>query len=121
MPDPTPVFPTILPELHDLPRRRTAKSRLRDMRVRSYLLVEGASHSARKVGFALTFHRAVLLASFQIWIPQLGDLVQSVHRDALDLFLDCLAKGGVIGTMLQGGGIGAQGVFSGTTSQADVP
>ena len=99
--------------------RRTAKPRLRDTKIRRYLL-KRASNSAWKVGFALTFYRAVLLASFQIWIPQLGDLVQSFYRDTLDLFLNGLAKGGVIGPMLQRGCIGAQGVFSETTSQADV-
>jgi len=70
-------------------------------------------NSAWKVGFAfaLASHPVVLLASLQVWIPQLGDLVQSFQRDSLDLFLNGLAEGGVIGRVVQCGCIGAQGFF----------
>ena len=114
---------TILPESPDL--LRTEERRNLGCKMLSYALLarwKRVPNSAWKVGFAfaLASHPVVLLASFQVWIPQLGDLVQSFYRDTLDLFLNGLAKGGVIGPMLQRGCIGAQGVFSGTTSQADV-
>ncbi len=116
-------LPTIHPESPDL--LRTEERRNLGCKMLSYALLarwKRVPNSAWKVGFAfaLASHPVVLLASFQVWIPQLGDLVQSFQRDSLDLFLNGLAEGGVIGRVVQCGRIGAQGFFSGAAFQAEV-